>query len=185
MPFTFSPTPLEGVIRIESKLFADKRGYFLESFKESNFTEAGVVAHFLQDNHSFSRAGVIRGLHYQKSPKEQGKLVSVISGEIFDVALDIRLQSKTFGKWYGLILSESDKNMLWIPPGFAHGFQALKDSHVYYKATREFSKENDSGIRWNDPDIGIEWPCDDYTVSEKDMNLPFLKEIYPKGGNLH
>ena len=177
MPFTFTNTQLYGVVLIESKVFADSRGYFMESFKLSDFKKAGIEFDFLQDNHSFSRSRVIRGIHYQKAPMEQGKLVSVLSGEIFDVAVDLRLNSSTFSRWFGTVLSENNKSMLWIPPGFAHGFQALQDSHVYYKTTNEYSPKDDAGIRWNDPSIGIKWPLDNPVVSEKDSGLPLLADI--------
>ena len=177
MPFTFTGTSLKGVILIESKVFADSRGYFMESFKSSHFKKAGIDFDFLQDNHSFSRSGVIRGLHYQKYPMEQGKLVSVISGKIFDVAVDIRPNSETFSRWLGTVLSDKNRTILWIPPGFAHGFQALRDSHVYYKATSEFSPKHEMGIRWNDPTIAIKWPLDNPFVSEKDSDLPFFVDI--------
>lgn len=185
MPFTFTPTELDGVIKIESKVFPDVRGYFQEAFKQSNFQEAGIDFNFEQDNHSFSKAGVIRGLHFQRHPNEQGKLVSVLSGEIFDVAVDIRPHSKTYSKWFGAILSEQNRIMLWIPPGFAHGFQAMKDSHVYYKATSEFSEKDDAGIRWNDPTIAIKWPIQDPVISDKDSHLPLLSEIGKIRGDLH
>ncbi len=122
MPFSFTQTYLPGVLKIESKVFLDVRGYFNESFKQSDFKEAGIDYNLTQDNHSFSKSGVIRGLHFQKYPNEQGKLVSVLSGEIFDVAVDIRQDSKTYSKWIGVVLSEQNGAMLWIPPGFAHGF---------------------------------------------------------------
>ena len=177
MSFTFTSTPLNGVVIIESKVFTDSRGYFMESFKLSDFRKAGIEFDFPQDNHSFSRTGVIRGLHYQKAPMEQGKLVSVISGKIFDVAVDLRLNSATFSRWFGTVLSEKNRTMLWIPPGFAHGFQALEDSHVYYKATNEFSPKDDAGVRWNDPAIAIKWPLDNPVISEKDSGLPLLADI--------
>ncbi len=185
MPFTFTQTELPGVIKIDPKIFPDMRGYFMESFKKSEFIKTGIDFSFNQDNHSFSKSGVIRGLHFQKYPNEQGKLVSVISGEIFDVAVDIRPNSKTFSKWVGVILSEQNGAMLWIPPGFAHGFQALKDSHVYYKATNEFSKKDDAGIRWNDPTISIKWPIHDPVVSAKDSKLPFLNDLHVLRGDFH
>ena len=185
MPFTFTQTELPGVLKIESKVFPDARGYFNESFKQSDFKEAGIDYDFTQDNHSFSKTGVIRGLHFQKYPNEQGKIVSVISGEIFDVAVDIRQNSKTYSKWIGVILSEENITMLWIPPGFAHGFQALRDSHVYYKATNEFSARDEAGIRWNDPAIAIKWPIQDPTVSDKDSKLPFISDLHTKRGDSH
>lgn len=185
MPFTFTQAELPGVIKIESKIFPDARGYFMESFKQSDFKKEGIVYNFSQDNHSFSKRGVIRGLHFQKHPKEQGKLVSVLSGEIFDVAVDIRPNSKTFSKWIGVILSEQNGSMLWIPPGFAHGFQALKDSHVYYKATNEFSQKDDAGIRWDDPTISIKWPIHDPVVSDKDSKLPLISDLQELRGGFH
>ena len=177
MPFTFTHVPLNGVIKIESKVFTDARGYFMESFKSSDFIKAGIDLSFSQDNHSFSKAGVIRGLHFQRAPNPQGKLVSVINGKIFDVAVDLRPGSKTYSKWFGITLSDDNGTMLWIPPGFAHGFQALDNSHVYYKATNEFSPKDDAGIKWNDPTIAIKWPLDNIIVSEKDANLPLLSDI--------
>ena len=185
MPFTFTQTELPGVLKIELKVFPDARGYFNESFKQSDFKEAGIDYNFNQDNHSFSKSGVIRGLHFQKFPNEQGKLVSVLSGEIFDVAVDIMPNSETFSKWIGVILSEQNRAMLWIPPGFAHGFQALQDSHVYYKATNEFSAMDEAGIRWNDPTIAIKWPIQDPIVSDKDSKLPFISDLHSKGGDSH
>ena len=124
-------------------------------------------------------------MHFQKHPNEQGKLVAVLSGEIFDVAVDIRPNSETFSKWVGVILSEQNRSMLWIPPGFAHGFQALQDSHVYYKATNEFSPGDDAGIRWDDPAIAIKWPIQDPIVSEKDSKLPFITDLRIKRGDSH
>ena len=185
MPFTFTQTDLPGVLKIESKVFSDERGYFTESFKQSDFKEAGIEYNFSQDNQSFSKTGVIRGLHFQKYPNEQGKLVSVLSGEIFDVAVDIRPNSKTFSKWIGVILSEQNSSLLWIPPGFAHGFQALQDSHVYYKATNEFRPRDDAGIRWNDPTIAIKWPIQDSIVSDKDSKLPFINDLHDIRGDFH
>ncbi len=185
MPFKFHPTDLDGVILVEQRVFKDARGFFMESFKESDFREAGIPYSFVQDNHSFSLTGVIRGLHFQKAPMQQGKLVSVITGEIFDVAVDLRKESKNFGRWYGTILSEENTTMLWIPPGFAHGFQALKNSHVHYKTTAEFSQSLDGGIRWNDPEIGIDWPNGECLVSEKDAQLPFLRDSTVKRRDSH
>ena len=184
MSFTFSDTPLKGVTLVESKIYRDSRGYFMESFKETDFKKSGIVASFVQDNHSFSSTGVIRGLHFQKPPSEQGKLVSVISGEIFDVAVDLRLSSKTFGKWFGTSLSDINGRMLWVPPGFAHGFQALQDSQIYYKTTAEYSQKDESGIRWNDSDLGIEWPNLHFTISDKDSKLPLLNAFINSGGEM-
>ncbi len=158
MPFTFKPLSIPGIILIEPKVFPDSRGYFMESFKASDFEKAGVPTHFLQDNFSLSKKNVIRGLHYQKIPKAQGKIVSVLKGEVWDVAVDIRRESQTFLKWVAVELNDQNHAMLYIPPGFAHGFVALTDDvHLLYKCTHEYDAQADTGIRWNDPDIGIPW----------------------------
>lgn len=149
----------------------------METYKESSFIEKGIPARFMQDNHSMSAKGVLRGLHYQLAPAAQGKLVRVASGAIFDVAVDIRKDSPWFGKWVGAELSASNKKMLWIPEGFAHGFCALEnDAQVLYKSTGEYSPAHDRGIRWDDPFIGIEWPVKSPLVSQKDAALPLLAE---------
>ena len=150
-------------------------------YKESAFKESGIKGPFLQDNHSFSKKGVIRGLHFQKAPRSQGKLVSVISGKILDVALDIRTQSQFYGKWVSEELSQENHRMLWMPEGFAHGFLALEDSHVLYKTTGEYSSEFEEGIIWNDPDINIQWPALPYIISQKDMSFGTLKELEKRG----
>ncbi|EQD33771.1 dTDP-4-dehydrorhamnose 3,5-epimerase [mine drainage metagenome] len=185
MPFVFSKTVLNGVMIIQSKEFNDSRGFFKEAYKRSEFRNAGIGLDFVQDNHSYSNKGVIRGIHFQNYPNEQGKLVSVIEGEIFDVAVDLRPDSMTFSKWYGAVLSGNNGTMLWIPPGFAHGFQALKDSHVCYKVTSEFSPKDDGGVRWNDTDITVKWPLKESIVSDKDSSLPFLKDLKFDGGVWH
>ena len=151
-------TPLAGVLILEPKVFGDARGFFLESWNERAFREAGIKARFVQDNHSRSARNVLRGLHYQiRQP--QGKLVRVISGEIFDVAVDIRKNSPTFGKWAGDILTAENKRILWIPPGFAHDFLVLADfAEVLYKTTDYYAPEYERCIIWNDPAIGIKWP---------------------------
>jgi dTDP-4-dehydrorhamnose 3,5-epimerase len=153
-----TPTGLPGVLLIEPRVFGDARGFFFESWNERAFERAEIQARFVQDNHSRSEKGVLRGLHYQiRQP--QGKLVRVIEGEIFDVAVDIRRSSPTFGKWEGARLSAQSKSMLWIPVGFAHGFCVLSDfAEVLYKTTDFYAPENERCIAWNDPEIGIEWP---------------------------
>jgi dTDP-4-dehydrorhamnose 3,5-epimerase len=176
MPFKFLKMNIPDVILIEPASYPDTRGYFLEMFKSSSFTEKGIDLRFYQDNLSFSKIGTVRGLHFQKPPYEQGKFVSAITGSIFDVAVDLRLNSDTFGKYVSVNLSEENHRLLWIPPGFAHGFMALKDSHVMYKVTNEYNKEYDSGILWNDPDIGINWPEILPIVSEKDKRLMAFKK---------
>jgi dTDP-4-dehydrorhamnose 3,5-epimerase len=178
MPFTFTPLTISDVILIKPKSFPDNRGYFLESFKASDFEKANLPSHFVQDNFSFSKKNVIRGLHYQKNPKAQGKLVSVLKGSVWDVAVDIRRESPTCLKWLAAKLSDKNHNMLYIPPGFAHGFIALTDDvHLLYKCTNEYAPESDAGIRWNDPDIAITWPAGNPIVSPKDAELPLLQYV--------
>lgn len=170
-------THLKGVRLIVPRVFDDDRGFFLETFNAAVFEENGLPINFVQDNHSRSTRGVLRGLHYQ-FPTWQGKLVRVVSGEIFDVAVDIRRESATFGQWYGVILNEDNKHQLYIPPGYAHGFCVLsKTVDVTYKCTSLYTPDEDAGIRWDDPDIGIDWPISDPLVSDKDRNAPLLKDI--------
>lgn len=181
MPFQFSRLEIPELILIEPKVFPDSRGFFMETYKESEFIKAGILEKFIQDNHSLSKKGVIRGLHYQLQPKPQGKLVRVIKGKIWDVAVDIRKNSPTFKKWIGVELSEENHQMFYIPAGFAHGFIALSDEvHLMYKCTEEWDGKLDKGIRWNDPEIGVQWPVKSPIVSDKDKILPLLKdaEIY-------
>lgn len=176
----FSSSKIPDVIVIEPRLFTDERGFFLESYRKDVFKANGIDADFIQDNHSRSVKGTLRGLHYQKAPMEQAKLVRVVSGSVFDVAVDIRPRSKTFGQHVTAILSSDNHKMLYIPPGFAHGFLALEEgTHLLYKVTRAYSAEHDHGLRWNDPELGIAWPKLDvpFHLSEKDEKLPSLKEI--------
>jgi len=176
MPFTFKKLEIPGVILVTPKSFPDERGFFLESFKESEFTSNGIKTIFVQDNFSHSVKGVLRGLHYQKNLKAQAKLVIALRGEIFDVAVDIRKDSPTYGKWVGEILSENNHNSLYIPVGFAHGFCVLsKEADVLYKVSQEYSPEDEKGIIWNDPEISIAWPIDKPILQEKDSKLPVLK----------
>lgn len=177
MPFQFKSLEIPEVILIEPQVFSDERGFFMEVYKYSEFASFGITERFIQDNHSRSKKGVLRGLHYQNPPKAQGKLVRVISGEIFDVAVDIRKGSPTFGKWVGIKLSAENKRMLYIPPGFAHGFCVLSDiAEVLYKTTEEFAPECEAGIIWNDPDINIDWPIKNPVLSSKDAKWPRLKD---------
>ncbi len=178
MPFEFKKLAIEDVILVTPKVFGDSRGFFMESYQKSTFFENGIKVEFNQDNHSKSTKGVLRGLHYQTKPKAQAKLVRCSKGKILDIAVDIRKDSKTFGKWVGEILSEENKNMLFIPEGFAHGFVVLSDeAELLYKASGEYSPENDRGIRWNDPDINIDWNINfEPLLSEKDNKQPYLKE---------
>ncbi len=171
---------IPAVILFEPKVFSDNRGFFFESFNHNIFEEAlGHPVNFVQDNHSYSTQGVLRGLHYQLEPKAQGKLVRIIRGEVFDVAVDIRKSSPTFGKWVGVILSAENKKQLWIPPGFAHGFLTLSDcAEMHYKTTEYYAPDFDRSIIWNDPTIGIQWPTldveHDYIISNKDLVGNFL-----------
>ncbi|MBS4760607.1 MAG: dTDP-4-dehydrorhamnose 3,5-epimerase [Clostridium sp.] len=179
MPFEFKKLEIEEVILVTPKVFKDDRGFFLESYQKTTFQNNGIDVEFNQDNHSKSTKGVLRGLHYQTNPKAQAKLVRCSKGKIFDVAVDIRKNSKTFGKWVGEVLSEENKNMLFIPEGFAHGFIVLSDeAELLYKASNEYSPSNDRGIKWDDPDINVEWGIDfEPIISEKDAKQPYLKDV--------
>jgi dTDP-4-dehydrorhamnose 3,5-epimerase len=159
---------LEGLLIIEPKVFGDARGFFLESWNRDRYRAAGLDADFVQDNISFSRRGILRGLHFQ-NPKPQGKLLQVLLGEVFDVAVDIRRSSPTFGKWYGLVLSAENKRQFYVPPGFAHGFVVLSETALFqYKCTEFYAPKDEMAIRWDDPDIGIEWPLSEPLLSERD-----------------
>ena len=177
-----SPTRLPEVLLIEPKVFGDARGFFFESWNERTFEQAGIRAHFVQDNHSRSGRGVLRGLHYQIR-QAQGKLVRVISGEVFDVAVDIRRSSPNFGRWVGERLSAENKTMVWIPPGFAHGFAVLSEhAEFLYKTTDYYAPEHERCIRWDDPEIGIEWPLAGAPIlSSKDAAGTPLRsaEVFP------
>lgn len=176
MPFKFKRLAIPDVILVEAQAFPDERGFFMEIFKESNFIPNGINTKFVQDNYSHSIKGVLRGLHYQKDPKAQAKLVMVVRGEIFDVAVDIRKGSPTYGKWVGEIISGQNHKLFYVPEGFAHGFCALSDeTDVIYKVNQEYSAENDRGILWNDPKIGVKWPLDDLIISGKDKQHPLLE----------
>lgn len=177
MPFTVEKTSLPGVVLVKPRVFGDERGFFMETYKASDFANLELPAIFTQDNHSRSVKGVLRGLHYQLPPFAQAKLVRCIRGEIMDVAVDIRKSSKNFGQWYAHILKEDDPTMLFIPEGFAHGFYTLSAvAEVFYKVTAEYSHEHERGIIWNDPDIGIDWPDGEKILSEKDKLNQLLKD---------
>ena len=170
-------TPLSGVVIVKNRVFEDERGFFMETYNKQRFENVGLPGTLVQDNHSRSTKGVVRGLHYQ-FPQWQGKLVRALSGAIFDVAVDIRPDSPTRGQWFGLELSEENRLQLYIPPGFAHGFATLTDvADVSYKCTSLYKHQDDAGIAWNDPDIGVEWPVSDPIVSDKDVNAPKLSDI--------
>jgi dTDP-4-dehydrorhamnose 3,5-epimerase len=173
----FIPTNIPDVILIEPKIFSDERGFFLESFRENKFIEAGIMDRFVQENHSSSQKGVLRGLHYQIK-QTQGKLIRAIAGEILDIAVDIRRSSPTFGQWVGIILSAQDKRQLWIPPGFAHGFYVLSEqAEVTYKVTDYYAPEWERTILWNDPQLDIDWQISMPPIlSQKDLNGKLLKD---------
>jgi dTDP-4-dehydrorhamnose 3,5-epimerase len=177
MPFNFKRLAIPEVILIEPKVFSDKRGFFAEIYKYSDFAGMGIKEYFVQDNYSKSSKTVLRGLHFQKNPNAQGKLVQCIKGKIFDVAVDIRKGSPAFGQWVSVELSEENNLILYVPSAFAHGFVVLSEvANVIYKCTREYSQEDDRGIIWNDPDLGIHWPVKNPILSEKDKNHSLLKD---------
>jgi len=178
MPFTFKRLSIPDVILIEPSSFSDDRGFFFESFKESDFFSNGIDKKFVQDNFSHSINGVIRGLHFQKAPKAQAKLVTVLKGKIFDVAVDIRKNSPTYGKWVSEILSDDTHNLLYVPEGFAHGFCVISDeADVQYKVSNEYSQEHERSIIWNDPKLNIEWPIKKPIISNKDNKLSLLENL--------
>jgi dTDP-4-dehydrorhamnose 3,5-epimerase len=168
---------IEGLLLIEPKVFGDARGFFLESWNELRYREAGLAATFVQDNLSFSRRGALRGLHFQ-NPAPQAKLVSVLQGEVFDVAVDIRRRSPTFGRWHGVNLSAENKRQFFIPPGFAHGFAVLSDAALFfYKCTDFYAPQHEVTVAWDDPDIGIQWPLANPVLSDKDQRAFRLKDV--------
>lgn len=174
----FKTTSIEGLIEILPKVFGDSRGYFFESYRQHLFIENGIPNQFVQDNQSFSTAGVLRGLHFQNPPYAQGKLVRVITGKVIDVAVDIRPNSPTFGQYQSFVLDATLQNMVYIPEGFAHGFVALEDSIFSYKCTNNYNKAAEGGIIWNDPDLNIDWGIEQPNVSEKDLELPSFKQLF-------
>lgn len=175
----FEPTSLPEVIQVTPRVFADERGFFMETWQSQRFSAFGIDAEFVQDNFSHSTQGTLRGLHYQIQ-QAQGKLVRVVSGEVFDVAVDLRRSSASFGRWVGEILSAENKRQLWIPPGFGHGFLVLSDiAEFEYKCTDYYAPEFERAIRWDDPDIAIEWPLGSGelpVLSERDAAAPLLKD---------
>lgn len=172
-------TDLPGVVILEPRVFGDRRGFFMESYSRQRYAEAGIEAEFVQDNMSRSTKNVLRGLHLQH-PVGQGKLVQVVEGEVFDVAVDVRVGSPTFGRWTGVSLSADNHRQLYVPVGFAHGFAVVSDSALFaYKCTDYYSPQTELGVRWDDSEIGIDWPIADPTVSDKDGAYPKLSEIEP------
>jgi len=172
------PTKLEGVYILEPTVFEDHRGFFMESYNKKDFEEIGLHFDFVQDNHSLSvKAGTLRGLHYQLHPKAQTKVVRCLKGAIYDVVVDIRIGSPTFGQWVGVILTENNKRQIVVPKEYAHGVLTLVDNtEILYKVDEYYSPEHDRAIRWNDPDLNIDWPISNPILSEKDKNAPFLKD---------
>ena len=175
----FTPLEIPDVMLVEPDVFGDARGFFQETFHAAKYAAAGIPGPFIQDNFSFSRRGVLRGLHFQlRNP--QGKLVFVARGEVFDVAVDVRRSSPTFGKWVGRILNDQNHHQMWVPPGFAHGFCVLSEEVEFmYKCTQLYDATDDRGIAWDDPDIGIVWPLTDVALSAKDQKLPPLRDLPP------
>lgn len=177
MPFHFQPLAIPEVILVEPQRFGDARGFFMETYQYETFAANGIALRFVQDNHSRSAQSVLRGLHYQKAPVAQGKLLKVVVGEIFDVAVDIRRGSPTFGQWVGEILSADNGRLLYVPPGFAHGFCVLSETaDLIYKTTDYYHPESEKGIIWNDAQIGVEWPITTPLLSARDQALPSLAE---------
>lgn len=174
----FRKTSIEGLIEVLPRIFGDERGYFLESYHKEAFSENGIPFDFVQDNQSLSSAGVLRGLHFQREPHSQGKLVRVIMGKALDVAVDLRPGSPTFGKHEKFLLDAKTQNMVYIPTGFAHGFLALEQCLFTYKCTSFYNKASEGGIIWNDPDLGIDWGIENPNISQKDLELPQFKDIF-------
>ena len=169
-------TPIAGVLLIKPKVWGDQRGYFVETWQQQRYAAAGIDLPFVQDNHSMSTRGILRGLHYQKT-RPQGKLVYVSLGSVFDVAVDIRRNSPTFGKWFGVELSQQNQWQMWVQPGLAHGFVVTSEiSHFHYKCTDYYCPEDEAAIRWNDPTLGIDWPVDAPLLSAKDQAAPLWAE---------
>ena len=177
MPFRFTPTDISGVIVIDPPVFPDDRGFFMESYKRSEFAAGGINETFVQCNQSKSARGILRGLHYQKNPKAQAKLVRALSGEIYDVAVDLRKGSSTYGKWTTVILSAENKKMLFVPVGFAHGFCVTSaDAEMLYMTTEEYAPDLEAGVLWDDPDLAIEWPVANPVLSARDRAWPRLRD---------
>lgn len=176
----FVPTRIPEVVLIKPRVFGDSRGYFLETWQESKFASAGIATHFVQDNHSHSSQWILRGMHYQVQ-HSQGKLVRVTRGAVFDVAVDVRRSASTFGQWVGVELNDVNHHMLWVPPGFAHGFLALSDTVDFiYKCTDFYAPQHERTIRWNDPDVGIEWPLPASVLpllAARDATAPGIKDV--------
>ena len=178
MPFRFTRLDIPDVILIEPTVFPDGRGFFMETYKHSDFARCGIAQSFVQENQSLSTRFTLRGLHFQKRPRAQGKLVHVLHGEVFDVAVDIRKGSPNYGKWIGTNLSAENRRMLYLPPGFAHGFCVLtEEASTMYLLTEEYAPECEAGIRWNDTDLSIQWPINEPILSARDRQWPPFREV--------
>lgn len=178
MPFSFEHTPIDGLVVAHPQRFEDDRGWFMESYRYSLFSQAGIPDTFVQDNYSRSGAGVVRGLHFQLPPHAQGKLIWVVRGRVWDVAVDLRSESETYRQWYGMEISEDNQVLFYIPPGFAHGFCALTDdTRFHYKCTAEYDQASERGIRFDDPDLGVDWPVEHPVVSDRDAALPTFADF--------
>ncbi len=182
MPAEFSTTSLPGVVLVTPKLYHDPRGFFFESFKKSEFVENGLEGNYVQENYSYSKGNVIRGLHFQRHPAAQTKLVRVVNGAIWDVVVDVRPGSASFGKWHAETLTDENCHQLYVPDGFAHGFRVLSDSAtVLYRTNAEYAPKLEGGIAWNDPSLAISWDLADPIISERDTSLPSLSEALENG----
>jgi dTDP-4-dehydrorhamnose 3,5-epimerase len=178
MPFSFHPTTLPGVVIVEPKVFADERGFFVETYKRSDFVAGGIDVDFVQENHSKSVRGTLRGLHFQRAPKAQAKLVRAIEGEVFDVVVDIRKGSPTFGRWETVLLSADNRLSVYVPAGYAHGFCVTSaEAQVVYKTSVEYAPELESGVRWDDPALAIPWPVSAPFLSPRDGRWPNLGDL--------
>ncbi|TDQ17152.1 dTDP-4-dehydrorhamnose 3,5-epimerase [Algoriphagus boseongensis] len=177
-------TPIEGLIEIFPRIFPDNRGYFFESYREDWLKSLGIEENWVQDNQSFSQKGTVRGLHFQRTPHAQAKLVRVISGKVLDVAVDLRKDSPTFGKHFSTILDDQNFNLFYVPKGFAHGFAVIEDAIFAYKCSNFYNKESEGGILWNDPMLGIDWGVSSPIISEKDKYWPTLEEFKNQTGGL-
>jgi dTDP-4-dehydrorhamnose 3,5-epimerase len=183
MSFDFEPLDIPEVVLVRPKRHHDARGWFMETYRSSAFVEAGIDLPFVQDNLVRSTARILRGMHFQMAPAAQGKLVSVVEGRIFDVAVDLRTGAPSHGRWVGRTLDGESGRGLWVPPGFAHGYVVLSETaYVSYKVTAEYDARLDRGFRWDDPEVGIEWPISDPTLSEKDQHLPLLRDVDADAG---
>lgn len=182
MSFEFKRLEIPETVLIQPKVFEDDRGFFLEIYKKDEMENFGIKGDFVQDNHSRSKRGVLRGLHFQKEPYAQAKIVRCIRGEIYDVVVDIRRNSQTFSRYLGLVLSEENRHQLYVPRGCAHGFLALSEvAEVVYKVDNVYSPKSEGGLIWNDPDVDVTWPIDDLIISERDRLWPTLKEMEERG----